>query len=386
MQLQLKKSIALRFVVYVASLVACIIGIVVIAAFLYSKQKAEEDLVSKGNIMLKTSVSQSFSALWNLDSDSAQQLVKNLSNDKDFSFAILLDQNNKVFSKHFKDKALERQFIKKVLSHKKKTSIIADSDKYIAFETIPDLETPDSKTVVGKLVIALSRARYTQKRIVESYVIIGGGCFFLVLLSGAVYLISMGFVRPIHNITDEMTRLSSGDLGVEVSALTREDEIGKIALALQIFKDNSIEKKKMEQREKEESERKSQRASKIDDLILKFEKETSNFMNLFEQASGKLDETAEKLSTSARLSNDEAENAKAKAEISSTNNRNIEQATEQLFVTLTEVSEQIDEANGLTKNASECAKVSSEEVSALLLVSEKIGQIFENHYGYSGTD
>ena len=87
----------------------------------------------------------------------------------------------------------------------------------------------------------------------------------------------MSFIRPIYKITTEMNTLSSGNLNVELSALEREDEIGQIASAVQIFKNNAIAKQELEQKDKAENERKLSRAKEIENLILIFENETSNF-------------------------------------------------------------------------------------------------------------
>ena len=72
----LKKSIATSLVFYMASMIAIIIGFVVVAASFYSQQKSNEALVNKGDIMLRTSVSQAFNSIWNLDEDSATQTSK----------------------------------------------------------------------------------------------------------------------------------------------------------------------------------------------------------------------------------------------------------------------------------------------------------------------
>jgi CheY-like chemotaxis protein/CHASE3 domain sensor protein len=47
--------------------------------------------------------------------------------------------------------------------------------------------------------------------------------------------------RPLRRITDLMTRLSNHDHDIEVRQLTRKDEVGEIARALQVFKRMSIE-------------------------------------------------------------------------------------------------------------------------------------------------
>jgi len=62
--------------------------------------------------------------------------------------------------------------------------------------------------------------------------------FVIILL--ALWMISRLVVNPINRLTDKMTRLSNGDLDVEIAGLHRGDEIGEIARALEVFRRNSL--------------------------------------------------------------------------------------------------------------------------------------------------
>ena len=63
--------------------------------------------------------------------------------------------------------------------------------------------------------------------------------FIIIIL--ALWMISRLVVNPINRLTDKMTRLSNGDLDVEIAGLQRGDEIGEIARALEVFRRNSLE-------------------------------------------------------------------------------------------------------------------------------------------------
>jgi CheY-like chemotaxis protein len=66
---------------------------------------------------------------------------------------------------------------------------------------------------------------------------------FICLLFG-FFIISMTFrliTRPIVRMTELMTRLAGHDHTIEVRQLTRRDEIGEIARALQVFKEMAVE-------------------------------------------------------------------------------------------------------------------------------------------------
>ncbi|MBC7906458.1 MAG: methyl-accepting chemotaxis protein, partial [Rhodospirillaceae bacterium] len=61
------------------------------------------------------------------------------------------------------------------------------------------------------------------------------------------YLIARSILVPITNMTDAMGELAGGKLDVTVPALERTDEIGSMAQAVQVFKQNAVDKQRMEQ-------------------------------------------------------------------------------------------------------------------------------------------
>ncbi|MGE5478246.1 MAG: HAMP domain-containing protein, partial [Bacteroidales bacterium] len=58
----------------------------------------------------------------------------------------------------------------------------------------------------------------------------------------AAYLISRSILVPVNNMTAAMGDLAGGQLDVTVPALDRTDEIGEMAKAVQVFKQNAIDK------------------------------------------------------------------------------------------------------------------------------------------------
>ncbi|MGE5515946.1 MAG: methyl-accepting chemotaxis protein, partial [Bacteroidota bacterium] len=63
----------------------------------------------------------------------------------------------------------------------------------------------------------------------------------------AAALIARSILVPINRMTTAMGDLADGQLDVTVPALDRHDEIGEMAQAVQVFKQNAIDKKRMEE-------------------------------------------------------------------------------------------------------------------------------------------
>lgn len=62
----------------------------------------------------------------------------------------------------------------------------------------------------------------------------------LLIIVGALWMLSRLVVSPINRLTGKMTRLADGDLDVDINGLERGDEIGAIARALEVFRRNSL--------------------------------------------------------------------------------------------------------------------------------------------------
>ena len=72
--------------------------------------------------------------------------------------------------------------------------------------------------------------------------IIIGGAASLIIATLMGVLLTRGIAGPITRMTSAMTTLADGDTTVEVPSVNRSDEIGAMAAAIQIFRDNMIER------------------------------------------------------------------------------------------------------------------------------------------------
>jgi methyl-accepting chemotaxis protein len=78
------------------------------------------------------------------------------------------------------------------------------------------------------------------------------------------WLVARSIVKPVAEMTGAMTGLAAGNLAVAIPALANKDEIGQMAKAVQVFKDNAIEKKRMDEAERErmDAERRAEEAQR----------------------------------------------------------------------------------------------------------------------------
>jgi methyl-accepting chemotaxis protein len=86
------------------------------------------------------------------------------------------------------------------------------------------------------------------------------------LLIGAFFawIVARSIVVPVLAMTGTMTKLASGDLTVMVPATGNKDEVGEMARAVLVFKDNAVEKKRLDEAEaaRLEAERAAEQAQR----------------------------------------------------------------------------------------------------------------------------
>jgi methyl-accepting chemotaxis protein len=83
---------------------------------------------------------------------------------------------------------------------------------------------------------------------------LGVGALLLVVAAGAGFMFSRSVTRPISRLTNAMEALAQGDLAVEVQGAGRKDEIGAMAQAVEVFRENALKVTEMTEGERTASE------------------------------------------------------------------------------------------------------------------------------------
>ncbi|SEC67923.1 methyl-accepting chemotaxis sensory transducer with Cache sensor [Rhizobiales bacterium GAS191] len=78
------------------------------------------------------------------------------------------------------------------------------------------------------------------------YVSAGIGLGFLLAIGGLACVVVLGLSRRLNDLSQAMVSLAEGKSDVELPAMRSDDEIGRMAQAVQVFKDAAIEKTRLE--------------------------------------------------------------------------------------------------------------------------------------------
>lgn len=188
-------------------------------------------------------------------------------------------------------------------------------------------------------------------------------------------LLNRGISRPLNGITTAVKSLAGGNLDVRIPYLDRRDEIGAIAAALAVFKENTIENRRLQEKEDVENEAKVKRAEAVGRLIGEFDGQISQALETIRTSSAALEETATSLNATADDSASNVVNVSAAAEQASANVNNVASAARELSASIDEISRRVNDSRQITHRASTSVRETDETARQLVATSERINEI-----------
>jgi methyl-accepting chemotaxis protein len=181
--------------------------------------------------------------------------------------------------------------------------------------------------------------------------------------------------QPIVNLTATMSHLASGDVSAEIPGAERNDEIGAMAAAVQVFKDNMIKADRLAAEKEAENQVKVRRAQVLDELTHKFEAKVSELVGGLSAASAVMEETAQSMSSTASATNRQAAVVAAASDQTSTNVQTVASATEELTSSITEIGRQVTQSTQIAARAVENARRTGDTARSLAEGAQKIGDV-----------
>ena len=234
-------------------------------------------------------------------------------------------------------------------------------------------------------VIALRDAFYDNAEQVLGTAYSSARLSFMIALAGLIAVIgaSAGLIlmvrrrvcKPIVDLTATMTRLASGNVSDEISGVERGDEIGAMAAAVRVFKDNMIEAERMSADKATENDIKMRRVQLLDELTRGFEAKVTELVGGLSAASAVMEDTARSMSSTAAATNRQAGVVAAASEQTSTNVHTVASATEELTSSISEIGRQVAQSTEIAARAVENARRTGDTARSLAEGAQKIGDV-----------
>ncbi|CAK0746128.1 methyl-accepting chemotaxis protein [Azospirillaceae bacterium] len=209
--------------------------------------------------------------------------------------------------------------------------------------------------------------------ILRSLGLSAGALAFGVLLA---LVVSRSITEPIKKMTVTMTALASGNLTVTAPALDNRDEVGEMARAVQVFKDNALEVEQMrnaqEQQKRQAELEKSQAMLRLAD---QFQNSVQSVVSEVLTASRDMQTNAQTLSRTAGETSKKCILVASAAEQATANVQTVASATEEMASSVSEIGRQVGESTRIASAAVDEANRTNQTVASLTEAAQKIGEV-----------
>ncbi|MEH6404306.1 MAG: methyl-accepting chemotaxis protein [Sneathiella sp.] len=220
----------------------------------------------------------------------------------------------------------------------------------------------------------------------------------LLLVVGAIgTFFARNIAQSLALIASTMKALAQGDNSVTIPLKDRSDEIGDMAGALQIFKDNAIENKnrrelakeaekqaaEKEIADKEDASAREKAASQkartemLTELTGSFEARVSGLLENLTGSAKELQITANNLVQTAECSKGLSYEVAEASKEASTNVQTVASAAEELSASISEITRQVDQASGVSEKAVGDAENTTKSVIDLAEAAKEIIAVVE---------
>ncbi len=231
-------------------------------------------------------------------------------------------------------------------------------------------------TTVEALTEATEQLRWSARWHLILYV---GACALALIMVMGMNHVVLGTVRGLlGELTQVMQELANGRLTVGVPGRDRTDEIGSMAKTVEIFKQNALAMRRMEEEREEQKDRAAaEKQAALHQLADAFEVEVLGVVRTVATAAAQLQQNANLMNTAASETDRQSRLVAAAAEQAIDNVRSVATAAEDLSSSVDEIGQQASAATKVTASAVSQAGATTEMMQGLATAVARIGQVIE---------
>ena len=208
--------------------------------------------------------------------------------------------------------------------------------------------------------IAHAQVRQTEIMVIAASLVI----LVLAVLTGLI--VSGNLSGMIRKVTQAMTELAGGDKTIEVAGASRSDEIGDMARALVVFRDQALEVDRLQAEQAEAEQRAAQeRKAAMMALADQFESQVGSVIQSLSDAAVDMQSRSQTLNANVDDTNGRASSVAAAAEQASGNVEAVASAAEELTASIREIASQVASSSSAVQTSNERAAISSQQLDRL---------------------
>ncbi|MES0809068.1 methyl-accepting chemotaxis protein [Roseibium sp. SCPC15] len=192
---------------------------------------------------------------------------------------------------------------------------------------------------------------------------------------GMAIALNFAVTRPLRRTTETMSQLADGNTDVDIDGVDRGDEIGDMSRTIQVFKDNAVERIRLQSETEQEQHLRAERQARVEEMITGFREKASEVLSSVGETAHTLDGTAQDLSDIAGQNSSLADSTFSVTDEATQNVQTVASAAEELAASIAEISRQVNQTTQVVERATEGTRVTNEKVMSLSTAATKIGEV-----------
>ena len=194
-----------------------------------------------------------------------------------------------------------------------------------------------------------------------------------VILAG---LITVSISTLIKRMTRTMSQLADGDLSVEVEGAGRSDQIGNMARAVSIFKDNAIRMAEVEtEKHRLAAQTEQDRKAGLRELAARLERAVKDIADAVKQSAQRMHDGASTMSGAAERTKSQSSTVATASEQASANVQTVASAAEELSASIREIGQQAQSSANVARRAADQASQTTATMEGLSQAADRIGEV-----------
>jgi methyl-accepting chemotaxis protein len=223
---------------------------------------------------------------------------------------------------------------------------------------------------------AATEVAATERVSTFTLVLWGVSALVFLIIGAGLFGVAFGVIRPIAEMTGVMKGLAGGDLTVTVPALSRDDEVGAMARAVQVFRENALRVQSMESEQaslklKAEGERKAAMQAMADG----FDSAIGKIIQTVSTASSELESSAGRLTKTAEVTQMLSATVATASEQSSASAQSAAAAAEEMASSVSEIGRQVQDSHKISREAVSQVEQTNARIADLAQSAGRIGEV-----------
>ncbi|MEP2703516.1 MAG: methyl-accepting chemotaxis protein [Roseibium sp.] len=208
--------------------------------------------------------------------------------------------------------------------------------------------------------------------------IIGVGVVLLIVVALSIYLVGNRIVRqPLERAVGSIQALIDRRYDEPIHDTDREDEIGQISQALEVFLDNARQAEALTAEQEEAQRQQLARAERIKDLSENFDHQITELTQTVMSQVGDLNGASVTLTAGADDTSDKSTAVAAASEEASSNVETVASAAEELMASVGEISRQMTQSTEIAAHAVEQAHSTNDKMEGLAEAANRISEVLK---------